>query len=129
MKNVKRDGKQQVIRLARKAGVLQTSALARHNIPRSYLQRLVEDGILERVARGLYRLTDSAPSEHATIAEAAKRVPTGVICLLSALTFHRIGTQLPPRVWMALDPKAWKPRISDLPITFVRFSGRALNEG
>src|SRR5207247_10890012 len=110
-------------------GVLLPRDLDRLGIARTYLTRLREEGALQRVARATYRLTDYAASEHATLVEAARRVPRGVACLLSALQFHEIGTQLSPQVWLAIDRKAWKPRVRDIPIRFVRFSGPALTQG
>lgn len=121
--------RQAVVELTRQHGAIRSKDLERFGIARTYLQRLREEGVLERVARGTYRLTDFPVTEHATLVEAARRVPHGVICLLSALRFHGLGTQLPPQVWVAIDRKAWKPKVPELPIRFVRFSGRALTEG
>lgn len=121
--------REQVIALSKQHGAIRSKDLLRFGIPRTYLQRLREEGVLERVARGTYRLTDFPVTEHATLVEAARRVPQGVICLLSALRFHEIGTQLPSEIWVAIAPKAWKPRVPELPVRFVRFSGRALADG
>ena len=63
------------------------------------------------------------------LAQVSKRVPHGVICLLSALQFHDIGTQSPFEVWVAIDQKAAEPKIDYPPIRIVRFSGKALSEG
>jgi predicted transcriptional regulator of viral defense system len=89
----------------------------------------VESGDLQRVARGLYALSDSAPTAHRTLAEAARRIPGGVVCLLSALRFHEITTQLPSQVWLAIDVKARRPKEPLLPLQIVRSSGRALTSG
>ena len=121
--------RQRLIGIARRSGALRSRDLKKHGIPREYLRRLRADGVLRRVARGVYRLADYPVTEHATLVEAVKRVPDGVICLLSALLFHDIGTQLPREVWIAIDRKGWKPRVSDTPIHVVRFSGAALLEG
>lgn len=121
--------KQQVIALAGRRSIIRAKDLAALDLPRTYLRRLVEEGVLERVARGVYRLTGAPVSSQATLAEAANRVPEGVVCLLSALQFHETGTQLPWQVWMAIDRKAWKPKIEDLPLKVVRFSGPSLTEG
>ncbi len=123
------DPKQSVITFARERGVIRSGDLDRLGIPRVYLQRLTAAGVLVRIARGTYRLADYPVTEHATIAEAASRIPHGVICLLSALQFHGVGTQLPDRVWVAIDRKAWRPRVPDVPLRIVRFSGAALTEG
>ena len=109
--------------------MIRPKELDRYGIPRRYLYRLEQDGKLQRVGRGLYALPDAEPSENRSLAEAAKRVPTGVICLLSALRFHELTTQAPFEVWMAIGQKAWRPRVEYPPLRVVRFSGAALREG
>jgi predicted transcriptional regulator of viral defense system len=94
-----------------------------------YLTRLVHRGLLERVGRGLYTLPDAEATEQRTLAEAAARVPHGVVCLLSALRFHELTTQSPPQVWMAIPHKAWAPRADRPPLRVVRMSGAALEAG
>jgi predicted transcriptional regulator of viral defense system len=80
------------------------------------------------VGRGLYRSAEAEPSEYETIARVAARVPRAVVCLLTALQVHGIGTQASREVWIALDRKARKPRLDGLPIHLVRFSGLMLTE-
>ena len=92
------------------------------------LRRLVDDGSVERVARGLYRCTDAEFTEHYTRAAVCARVPGAILCLLTALNVHDIGTQLPPRVWIAIPHKARTP-VTGLPIRVVRFSGASLRYG
>jgi predicted transcriptional regulator of viral defense system len=98
-------------------------------ISREYLRKLNEQGLVQRVGYGLYSLADFEPTEHRTIVEACKRVPHGVVCLLSALRFHDLTTQLPFEIWLAIDRKAWRPRESSIPLRIVRFSGPALEAG
>jgi predicted transcriptional regulator of viral defense system len=93
------------------------------------LRRLAEQELIERVARGLYRLTDAEPTEHYTIAAVSARVPGAIVCLLSALRVHGIGTQLPREVWIAVPHKARAPRLREFPVKVVRFSGGALSHG
>jgi predicted transcriptional regulator of viral defense system len=93
------------------------------------LRRLVEAGSVEQVVRGLYRLTASEPTEHYTLAAVAARVPEAVVCLLSALGVHDIGTQLPREVWIAIPHKARAPRLPEFPVRLVRFSGPSLRYG
>ena len=100
-----------------------------YGIPREYLLRLVGEGLLERVGRGLYVLANRPVTEHETLAEACKCVPRGIVCLISALRFHVMTTQAPNQVWMAIGEKTWKPRMAYPPLHFVRFSGKALNTG
>lgn len=118
-----------VLTLARKAGVLRPRDLVTYGIPRVVLSRLRLREVLKRVGRGLYVLPGSDLSEHHTLAEACKRVPHGVVCLLSALSFHGLTTQSPFEVWMAIDFKARKPRVETPPLRIVRFSGHALTYG
>ncbi|MBI4168634.1 MAG: type IV toxin-antitoxin system AbiEi family antitoxin domain-containing protein [Acidobacteria bacterium] len=114
---------------ARKIGVLRPRDLIKHNVPRVTLTRLYRRGRLERVGRGMYVLSEADPSENHTLAVACKRVPHGVVCLLSALRFHGLTTQSPFEVWLAIDVKARKPRVDVPPLRIVRFSGRALTHG
>jgi predicted transcriptional regulator of viral defense system len=120
---------EQVIQLAREQGILRPSDLKIHGISRMTLQRLYERGELLRSGRGIYVLADSEPTENLSLAEACKRAPNGVICLLSALRFHSLGTQNPHNVWLAIPQKARRPQIEYPPLRIVRFSGPALSEG
>lgn len=118
-----------VLTLAKQGGVIRARDLEPHNIPRTYLARLCEAGKLQRLGRGLYMLADGAITTNHSLAEAAKRVPHGVICLLSALRFHGVTTQAPFEVWMAIDNKARAPAAKETPLRIVRFSGNALQAG
>ena len=93
------------------------------------LRRLVGTGSVERVARGLYRVAEAELTEHYTRAAVCARVPSAVVCLLTALSVHELGTQLPHQVWIAIPHKARTPRLPGLPVRVVRFSGAALRYG
>lgn len=101
----------------------------RIGIPREYLLRLHRQGKLLRIDRGIYTLPDAAATEYRSLAEVAKRLPKAVVCLLSALTFHGVTTQNPFQVWVAIDRKARRPRITSPSVRIIRFSGRALTAG
>ncbi len=73
--------------------------------------RLVREGVVARVARGLYQLADAMPDPQRGLAEASARVPRGVICLASALQFHELTLQMPSAVWIAIDRTGWKPDV------------------
>lgn len=120
---------QAVLALARKHSLLRARDLAEHQLPTVVLSRLVTAGKLERVARGLYSLPGRTLSEHRSLAEVALRVPRGVICLLSALRVHGIGTQAPFEVWLAIPHRAPVPRLDQPAVRVVRMSGSALTEG
>ena len=115
--------------MARRQGILRPRDLEALGFSRMYLTRLHQNGLLTRVGRGLYVAASAEPTESHSLAQACKRIPEGVICLLSALRFHDITTQLPHQVWLALDRKAWLPQATELPLRIVRFSGAALIEG
>lgn len=120
---------QRLLELARKSGVLRPRDVEAHGIPREYLIRLRDRGVLEQPSRGLYVLAGADLGENQSLAQACKRVPHGVVCLLSALQFHELTTQIPHEVWLAVDVKARKPRVDYSPLRVVRFSGAALKFG
>ncbi len=105
-----------------------SSRHAARGTPRGAIGRLVEEGQLVRLGRGLYAPADFSPTEHHGLALAAALAPTAVVCLLSALQFHRLTTQAPFEVWLAVAGKARKPRLASLPARVVRFGARALKE-
>jgi len=119
----------EAMRLARKKGVFTAREAARRGIHSQILTRLVREGAVERIARGQYRLPEQPVTEHHTLATVARAVPDGVVCLLSALNIHGIGTQLPAQVWLAIDRRARRPNVHYPPLRIVRFSGRAFTEG
>ncbi len=92
-----------VLRLARRAGLLRARDLAPHGLHPENLRRLCARGLLVRAGRGLYVPANADATENRTLAEIGKRVPHGVVCLLSALQFHGLTTQLPFEVWLAVD--------------------------
>lgn len=121
--------RQRTLKLARRARGVTPRDLAEQGIHRQVLTRLVAQGKIERVARGVYRLPEHPITENHGLALAAAAVPQGVICLLSALQYHGIGTQLPSEVWMALDRRAWRPKLAYPPLRILRFSGAAMSAG
>ena len=105
------------------------SELIAQGISASTVSRLECQGVLMRLARGLYQLADASIDVNHTLAEISKLVPKGVICLTSALAFHGLTDQIPPKVWMAIGPKEWRPKIHYPPVRFARFSGSRLHQG
>lgn len=117
------------IDLIRRSGLMRTRDLEANGVSRVELQRLQEQGIIERVGRGLYGLPGVVLTEHHTFAEASSLVPAGVICLLSALRFHGLTTQNPSDVWMAVEKKAWRPARTEVRLRIVYLSGDAFTAG
>lgn len=120
---------EQVLQLIRQAGLLRPRELEAHQLPRQYLRLLCAQGKVERVGRGLYRAVDADLGTHHTLAQAGKRIPQGVVCLLSALWLHGMTTQLPFEVWLALNSKSWRPKVEYPPLRLVWFSGLAFTTG
>ena len=102
----------QILKLIKGSGILRYRDIVSHHINPATLTRLVKSGEIKRIGRGLYTLDDmEIKSGYQSFAEAAKKVPQGLICLLSALAYHEITTQAPHQVWMAIAEKAWEPKI------------------
>lgn len=113
----------------KKAPVQRMRDLESLGISRPRVRSLVDQGILEKASRGLYVLRSADVSENRTLAEVGKKVPHGVICLLSALRFHDLTTQSPHQVWVALERSAWTPKVDHISLKIVRYSGEAFEEG
>lgn len=110
-------------------GIMRMSSAIRSGIHRDTLRRMVADGALQRLSRGLYQLADSPPPSHPDLAVVAAKVPEGVICLISALSFHELTTQIPHEVYLAIRRNSEPPRINYPPVRVFRFSGKAFTEG
>ena len=117
------------VNFAKKHGMIRVRDAVKEGIHPENLRRLCKKGLLVKMARGIYIPADSEISQNVGLAQISKRVPNGVICLLSALQFHDIGTQSPFEVWVAIDKKAAEPKIDYPQIRIVRFSGKAISEG
>jgi predicted transcriptional regulator of viral defense system len=123
------DRKQKIIELARQMGLIRPRDVEAAGVHREYLLRLYRNGELIRVGRGLYSLPDGQTSESLSLAEVTKRVPNAVICLVSALGFHHLTTQIAHSVWIAIENKKWEPTFEYPPLEIVRFSGSAFSFG
>lgn len=120
---------QQILTLASAQGLIRPRDLIAQGLPRVALTRLVRQGLLTRVARGLYARPDRTVSEHGTLAEVARKHPQAIVCLLSALRVHNLTAQSPFEVWLAIPNKARAPKLEYPPLRIMRFSGAALTEG
>lgn len=121
---------QQVKNFVRERGLVRAHEVEEAGYPTHLLYRLRDRGELIQLDRGLFKHPASSLTTNHVYAEAAKQVPRGVICLLSALSYHDIGTQMPRHLWMALDrANTWEPDVTEPPMEFVWFSGPAFEEG
>jgi predicted transcriptional regulator of viral defense system len=121
--------REQATRLLAQHGMLRLTELTSAGITAATVSRMERDGSIIRLSRGLYQLADAAIETHHSLAEAAKRLPKGVICLTSALAFHELTDQLPRRIWMAVGKKDWVPRDAERTIRIARFADTLLDNG
>lgn len=117
-----------LLRMARN-GPVRARDLEAASIPRAYLTRLRDRGLLEQVDRGIYRLADAPLNELSSLAEVSKRLPNAVICLLSALQAHGLTTEAPHAVWVMIDRHARTPKLENPSLEVVRASGPARTHG
>ncbi len=115
--------------LMKARGMVRLVEFAQAGITASTISRMERGGLVVRLARGLYQLPDATVDTHHTLAEAAKLVPRGVVCLTSALAFHGLTDQISAKVWMAIGPKDWRPNFQYPPVRFVRFAGIHMSAG
>ncbi|MBU1211532.1 MAG: type IV toxin-antitoxin system AbiEi family antitoxin domain-containing protein [Alphaproteobacteria bacterium] len=127
MKNLTQEDR--AFALLQRRGMVRLSEFREQNITAATLSRMIGKGLLLRLGRGLYQLADADLDAHHTLAEAAKLVPKGVICLVSALAYHDLTDTIPARIWMAIGSKDRRPSIASIPMKFVRFRGKLLQSG
>ena len=109
--------------------MLRLSELKEAGITAATVSRMKEKGLVLHLSRGLYQLPDALFDSHHALAEAAKLVPKGTICLTSALAFHGLTDTIPSRVWVAIGAKDRRPRIETPPLQFVRYGEKVLTSG
>jgi predicted transcriptional regulator of viral defense system len=121
--------KSRALAVVRDRGIARARDFAAVGVPRAYLRRMQDEGILAQRGRGLYQLAEAELSAAHSLAEAARAVPHGVVCLLSALQFHELTTQTPREVWMLIGGKKWAPKRPPVALRIIRASGEALSAG
>jgi predicted transcriptional regulator of viral defense system len=112
-----------------RGGILSTAEALRARIHPATLYALRDEGRLVRLERGLYRLADAEPLSDPDLVTVAKKISKGIVCLISALAFHNLTTQIPHCVHVALPPGTEEPRLEYPPIQSYRFSSRSYSEG
>jgi predicted transcriptional regulator of viral defense system len=129
LKFVEMSKSDRILDLARHRRVLRAADVREHGWSPQLLLSLHQAGKLQRVARGLYSLPDAEITEHQSAMEVCQRVPKAVLCLLSALQFHQVGTQMPHEVWIALPEATQTPAPGYPPLRIARLRGAAYSEG
>jgi predicted transcriptional regulator of viral defense system len=117
------------VSLLSQRGMARLSEFIKNGITATTVSRMEHKGLIVQLGRGLYQLADAPLDANHSLAEAAKLVPRGVICLGSALAFHEFTDRIPGRIWVAIGMRDWRPRITHPPIEIVRFGSNALHTG
>lgn len=110
-------------------GMARLSDLRAAGVTAATMTRMANDGVVVRLARGLYQLANAELDAQHSLAEAAARLPKGIICLTSALAFHGLTDQLPRKVWIAIGVSDWAPEPSSPPLRIVRMTSALLDDG
>jgi predicted transcriptional regulator of viral defense system len=113
----------------RSGGVLRMNEALQAGIHRRMLYSMLGAGVIEQLNRGLYRLTDLPPLGNPDLVSVSLKVPSSIICLISALSYHEITTQIPHEVYVALERGTEAPRLAQPPIRVFWFSGQAFTLG
>ena len=114
--------------LFQELGIVRLREFLENGITAATVSRMVRNDEVMHLDRGIYQLTDASLETHHSFAEVAKRAPNGVVCLVSALTYHEMTDQLPTWTWIAIGYKDWKPRTGNPPIRVIRFADKYLND-
>ena len=129
MKSNSPSQRERLIATLSQRGMARLSELTHNGITAATVSRLEREGAVVRLSRGLYQLPNAPLETNHALAEATKRVPKGVVCLVSAAAFHDLTDRIPSEIWMAIGPKDWRPRFDTPRTHFVRFSAKTLKAG
>jgi hypothetical protein len=115
--------------LLEERGMARLSEFLKEGITAAAISRMEQKGLLNQLSRGLYQLPDAPLDGNHSLAVAAKLVPNGVICHISALAFHELTDRIPSFVWMAIGPRDWRPKITQPRIQIERFGPKVFDKG
>jgi predicted transcriptional regulator of viral defense system len=117
------------VALLRERGMVRLSEFIEQDITAATISRMEHKGVLVQLGRGLYQLPDAPLDANHTLAEAAKLIPNGVICLSSALAFHELTDQIPASVWVAIGTRDWRPKVTKPRVQIMRFGAKVFDKG
>ena len=120
---------EQILKLAKEKGIIQANDLEPLGITRNYLYKLCKEGLIIKTARGMYMLPDAPITENQNFIEIAKKIPNAVVCMISALSFHRITTQIPHEIWIAVPRDTWRPSMDYPPLHYTVLTENVYNFG
>ena len=110
-------------------GILRSGQAKQLGIDTKTIADMYDAGLLHKLGRGLYRLSDLPPLQYPDFVQVSLRIPRGVICLISALAFHNLTTEIPHKVYIALPQTVSQPRINYPPLDFIWLSPIAYKAG
>ena len=119
----------QILKAARERGIIQAKDVEEYGISRHSLYNLYKRGLLIKLARGMYMLPDAPIKEHQHLVEVAKKIPAAVVCLISALSFHELTTQIPHEIWIAVPRDTWRPKLDYPPLHYTVLTEKTYNFG
>jgi predicted transcriptional regulator of viral defense system len=128
LSDVRPTQRERTIAFLRTHGMARLAELAREGVTAATVSRLEHEGTITKLGRGLYQLSDAQLDTHHSLAEASKRVPKGVVALVSALAYHGVTDQMPRRVWIAIGRKDWTPKVDYPPLRIVRYPDALLHD-
>jgi predicted transcriptional regulator of viral defense system len=117
------------VSLLHERGMARLSEFIEQGITATTISRMERKGLINQLSRGLYQLPDAPLDANHSLAEAAKLVPNGVICLASALAFHELTDRIPASVWVGIGARDWRPKITGQRIEIVRFGPKVFEKG
>jgi predicted transcriptional regulator of viral defense system len=120
---------QQILEIAREKGIVRAKDVEAVGISRNHLYRMHKEGLLKKSAVGLYTLPEAPVTENSSLAEVAKRLPRAVVCLISALSYHEITTQIPHEIWLTIPRGSWRPDVEYPPLNLTYVSEPAYSFG
>ena len=109
--------------------MLRLSEFIEKGVNAATISRMAQKGALTQLGRGLYQLPDAPLEAHHSLAEAAKLIANGIICLSSALAFHDLTDKIPVSTWVAIGPKEWRPTIAKPRIQVMRYGPKIFDKG
>jgi len=115
--------------LLKERGMVRLSEFIAEGITAATISRMEQKDLILQLSRGLYQLPDAPLDANHSLAEVAKLIPRGVICMDSALAFHELTDRIPPRIWVAIGSRDWRPQVSQPPVAIMRFGPKSFDSG
>ena len=120
---------QQILELAKTRGVIRAEDVEAVGISRNYLYRMHKEGLLVKSAAGIYTLPEAPVTKNSSLVQISKRMPQAIVCLVSALSYHGITTQIPHEIWLVIPRGSWRPDVEYPPLNLTYVSEPAYSFG